>query len=84
MREAPRHVLENSIRDLSCSRIACTAYDLIAVHGKTSERIDETKRSGGTRMEMDERSEREKERENGDEKGTDVDEGKGARGFEAG
>lgn len=63
MREAPRHVLENSIRDLSCSRIACTAYDLIAVHGKTSERIDETKRSGGTRMEMDERSEREKERE---------------------
>lgn len=85
MREAPRHVLENSIRDLSCSRIACTAYDLIAVHGKTSERIDETKRSGGTRMEMDERSEKERERErNGDEKGTDVDEGKGARGFEAG
>lgn len=83
MREALRHVLENSISDLSCSRIACTAYDLIAAHGKTSERIDETKRSGGTRMETDERS----ERETGAGTRRDVDEavgGKGARGFEAG
>lgn len=67
MREAPRHVLENSIRDLSCLRIVCTAYDLIAAHGKTSERIDETKRSGGTRMGTDEGS----EREDGGEKRTD-------------
>lgn len=34
---------------------APAAYDLIAVHGKTSERIDETKRSDGMEMGTEER-----------------------------
>lgn len=38
--------------------VSCTAYDLIATHGKTSERIDETKRSSGMKMGTDETSER--------------------------
>lgn len=78
--EAPRYVLENSIRDLSYLRIVCTAYDLIAAHGKTSGRIDETKRSGGTRMVTDKRSERGR---GGNGRDGAVG-GKGARGFEAG
>lgn len=60
----------------------CTAYDLIAAHGKTSGRIDETKRSGGTRMIKDKRSERGRRREGNGRDGADG--GKGARGFEAG
>lgn len=36
-----------------------TVYDLIATHGKTSERIDETKRSGGMKMGERMRDERE-------------------------
>lgn len=35
-----------------------SAYDLIATHGKTSGRIDETKRSGGMKMGTGETSER--------------------------
>lgn len=45
------------IRD-SLTLLVYTAYDLIATHGKTSERIDETKRSGGMKMGADETSER--------------------------
>lgn len=64
-------------------RLMYTAYDLIAAHGKTSERIDETKRSGGTRMGTDEREAR--ERTGARRKRSDgAVGGKGARGFEAG
>lgn len=40
----------NSIRDFSCAFSRVPLYDLIATHGKMSERIDETKRSGGMKM----------------------------------
>lgn len=53
-----RHVRKiNSIKDFSYSS-RLPLYDLIATHGKTSERIDETKRSGGMKMGTDETSER--------------------------
>lgn len=85
MRQALRRELENSIRDLSCLRESCyTAYDLIAAHGKTSERIDQTKRSGGTRMGTDEREGERGQGREGNGRTDGAVGGKGARGFEAG